>query len=116
MARPLGNVTHRHRLLRLAAATLAFVTGATVLIVLVVRAYLLPAYEAWRQAGPHQRALLSASSTLLLAVMLLVLLLLLTAAFGVRRYFHRSAERHRVRTRHTDAWAESARRARPPES
>jgi hypothetical protein len=105
-------VTHKQRLTRLTVASIAFAVGAVVIIVLAVRMYLLPAYEAWRQADPRQRDLLSASSALLLAVVLVVLLLLLIAAFGVRRYFFPGPSPQRTKTPVIDAWAEAGRRAK----
>lgn len=96
-------------------AAAAFLIGSAAVIVIVVRGYLRPAYEAWAKADPQQRSLLSASSTLLLAVVLVVLLLLLITAFGVRRYFQfgqQSSER--TSTPYVDAWAESARRIQSP--
>lgn len=106
---------NKHRLNRLLVASVAFTIGATTVIVLAVRMYLLPAYNAWKQADPRQRDLLSASSALLLAVVLVVLLLLLIAAFGVRRYFFPGPSARRTRTRYVDAWAEAGRRARAEE-
>ncbi|HRK31810.1 MAG TPA: hypothetical protein PLD59_12085 [Tepidisphaeraceae bacterium] len=104
----------RPRILRLLVASIAFLIGAALIIVIVTRGYLRPAYEAWRTADPQQRSLLSASSILLLAVVLVVLLLLLITAFGVRRFFH--FHQHggkQVNTPYIDAWAESARRMKP---
>jgi H+/Cl- antiporter ClcA len=100
----------RHRMTRFLIATLAFTLGAGVVIVLAVRMYLLPAYEAWRSADPQQRDLISASSALLLALVLVVLLLLLVAAFGIRRFFFPQPPSQRTQTRYIDAWAEAGRR------
>jgi hypothetical protein len=103
---------NRHRVTRLLVAAAAFSIGAGAIILLSVRMYLLPAYQAWRDAGPRQRELLSASSLLLMAVVLVVLLLLLVTAFGVRRYFYPTPPLQRTKTDYVDAWAEAGRRAR----
>ncbi len=107
--------TNRQRAVRLVAASVGFLIGATLIIVFVIRGYLQPAYEAWSKADPQQRSLLSASSTLLMAVVLVLLLLLLIAAFGVRRFFHFGQHSmHRSKTPYIDAWSESARRMKTP--
>ena len=106
---------NRQRAIRLLVASVAFILASAAMIVIVFRGYLKPAYEAWRQADPQQRSLLSASSTLLLAVVLVLVLLLLITAFGVRRFFHLG--RHgpdRAKTHYVDAWSESARRMNTP--
>lgn len=110
---PRPDATHRQRLIRLFVATGAFMVGAAVVLVMVIRGYLLPAYEAWSAADPRQRSMLSASSALLLSVVLVVLFVLLIAVFGVRRYFFPTPRMERTKTDYVDAWAESARRAKP---
>ncbi|MCS7034418.1 MAG: hypothetical protein NZ561_10575 [Phycisphaerae bacterium] len=98
--------------MRLAIAALAFLSGATALLVIVAGVYLLPAYDAYRDANQRERSLLAASSTLLLAVVLVLLLVMLVAALGLRNIVSRD-ERGRTNTRYVDAWQESARRTKP---
>jgi hypothetical protein len=112
---PQLSTPNRHRITRLLVASAAFTIGAGAIIILTARMYLLPAYHAWRDAGPRQRELLSASSMLLMAVVLVVLLLLLVAAFGVRRYFFPTPPSQRTKTDYVDAWAEAGKRARVDE-
>lgn len=103
-----------HRLTRLVWATLAFMAGFAVLIVVISRWYLLPALEVFQDAtGPEKRQL-SAHSTLLLAIILVILLagILLTFRFG--RYFIPRAGEPRKPTQYSDAWAESAKRVSVP--
>ena len=97
-------------------ATLAFLLGFAVLIVIVSDWYLLPAMDAARQAAPAERKTLAAHARLLLAIVLFILIagILLTFRFG--RFFLPRQREPSKPTRYTDAWAESARRLDVPPS
>lgn len=104
-----------HRPARLLWATLAFMAGFAVLIVVVSRWYLLPALEVFQDATTPEKRQLSAHSSLLLAIILVILLagILLTFRFG--RYFvPRAGEPRPKPTKYVDAWAESAKRVSVP--
>ena len=105
---------HPHRLTRLVWATLAFMLGFALLIVVVSRWYLLPALEVFQNATGAERRQLSAHSSLLLAIILVILVagILLTFRFG--RYFVPRAGEPQKPTRYVDAWAESAKRVSVP--
>ena len=97
-------------------ATLAFLLGFAVLIVVISDWYLLPALDAARQAAPAERKTLAAHARLLLAIVLFILVagILLTFRFG-RFFLPRQRERNKP-TQYVDAWAESARRVEVPPS
>ena len=110
--------THRRTLRagRIYWATLAFMLGFAVLIVVVSNWYLLPAMDAARQAAPAERKTLAAHARLLLAIVLFILVAGIVLTFRFGRFF---LPRHRERTKPTqyaDAWAESARRVEVPPS
>jgi cytochrome b561 len=103
-----------HRPSRLVWATLGFMAGFALLIVVVSRWYLLPALEVYQDATTPEKRQLSAHSSLLLAIILVILLagILLTFRFG--RYFVPRAGEPQKPTKYVDAWAESAKRVSVP--
>ena len=95
-------------------ATLAFMAGFAVLIVVVSRWYLLPALEATQGATGVEKRQLAATSRLLLALILFVLVAGLLLTFRVGRFFvPRLGEKDKP-TKYVDAWAESAKRVSVP--
>ena len=103
---------HRNRSLW---ATFFFLLAFAVLIVVIARWFLIPAMQAANQADAGQRQHLSAYSLLLLAVTLLILICGLVLTFRVSRFFFPSQSPDRTKTKHVDAWAESARRFKDKE-
>jgi hypothetical protein len=95
---------------------LLFLLGFVLLLVLVSRAYLMPALSAAGDLGitPQERGHLAAYSTLLLVVVLLILAIGLMMTMRVRRFFVR--ESRPTQTQYVDAWAEAGRRAKAPEA
>ena len=93
---------------------LAFLLGFAALIAFVSRYYLIPALEAFGQANPDQRRVLSAHSRLLLFILLFILLVGLILTFRVGRFFFpRQLARKPKPTIYPDAWAEAGRRMTP---
>ena len=88
---------------------LIFLLGYVVLLVIVSRFYLIPAFAAWGDASEVERRWLSAASALLLAVILFTLVVGIMLVFRVRRFFAPPPQ-ERVKTTYSDAWVESARR------
>jgi hypothetical protein len=99
---------------RLPWAMICFLSGFALLLALVSRWFLLPAFDAARTATPPERAHLSAVATLMLAVVLFILIIGLLLVFRLRKYILPSAPRRRARTEYIDAWAESAKRFKTP--
>ena len=99
---------------RILWATLAFMAGFAVLIVVVSHYYLLPALETFQGATRAEKRQLSAHSSLLLAIILFILVagILLTFRFG--RYFVPRLGEKPKPTKYVDAWAESAKRVSVP--
>ena len=102
---------HRHRILW---ATLTFMAGFAVLIVVVSHWYLLPALEATQGATRAEKRQLAATSRLLLALILFVLVAGLLLTFRVGRYFVPRLGEKAKPTKYVDAWAESAKRVSVP--
>jgi cytochrome b561 len=103
-----------HRSTRLVWATLAFMAGFAVLLVVISRWYLLPALDAFQEATTPEKRQLSAHSTLLLAIVLVILLAGIVLTFRFGRYFIPRAGEPRKPTQYVDAWAESAKRVSVP--
>ena len=107
-----------HRLRRALWATVAFLGGFGVLIVIVANYFLLPAADAARVADHAGRRQLSAVAMLMLAILLFIMLVGLLMTFRIRRFFQPMEEGGdagvRAKTEHIDAWAESARRMTAP--
>jgi formate hydrogenlyase subunit 3/multisubunit Na+/H+ antiporter MnhD subunit len=99
-------------------ATLAFLLGFAVLIYFISDWYLLPAFDAARNANATEKRSLAAHAWLLLAVVLVILVcgILLTFRFG--RFFLPGRRGPHRPTKYVDAWAESAKRmpTPPPDS
>ena len=99
-------------------ATLAFLLGFAVLIYFISDWYLLPAFDAARNANAAEKKSLAAHAWLLLAVVLVILVcgILLTFRFG--RFFLPGRRDPLRPTKYVDAWAESAKRmpTPPPDS
>jgi hypothetical protein len=114
--RPRTAYRREHDSGRIYWATLAFLLGFALLIVVISDWYLLPALDAARQAAPAERKTLAAHARLLLAIVLFILVagILLTFRFG-RFFLPRQRERNKP-TQYSDAWAESARRVEVPPS
>jgi len=104
----------RHRLRRSLWATVAFLAGFGVLIVIVANYFLIPAADAARSADHVGRRQLSAVAMLMLAILLFIMLIGLVMTFRIRRFFQPSELATRHKTEHIDAWAESARRMNTP--
>jgi hypothetical protein len=102
------------RLRRSLWATLAFLAGFGVLIVLVSNYFLIPAADAARTADQAGKRQLSAVAMLMLAILLFIMLVGLLMTFRVRRFFQPGEPVKRDKTEHIDAWAESARRMTTP--
>jgi len=100
------------RILRASWATILFLAGFFVLLLVVVDYYLLPAMQVVKQATPTERRWLQAASALLLAVVLFVLGAGLGVLFRVGRFFLPRSLGQRSETKYVDAWAESAKRVR----
>ena len=66
---------------------LVFLLGFAGLLAFVVRYYLIPATEAFGQATPSQRQVLSGYSRLLLAIILFILLVGMILTFRIGRFF-----------------------------
>ena len=94
--------------------TLAFLVGFAVLIYFISDWYLLPAFDAARDANPAEKKSLAAHARLLLAVVLVILVcgILLTFRFG--RFFLPRHREPRRPTQYVDAWTESAKRMPTP--
>ena len=94
--------------------TLAFLVGFAVLIYVVSDWYLLPAFDAARDANAGEKKTLAAHARLLLAVVLVILVcgILLTFRFG-RFFLPRQGDARRP-TQYVDAWAESGKRMPTP--
>lgn len=94
-------------------AILAFLGGFVVLILLLLAWFIAPGMAVLGDPGTtdDDRARIAAIAALLLAVLLVILFVGLLLTFRVRRYIIGDPQ-PRGRTRHTDAWAESARRLR----
>jgi len=90
-----------------------FLAGFTVLLILILNAYLKPAAEAARNADKVGKHELAAWSWLLLAILLVILFAGLTLTFRFARFFSRNSETP-TKTIYTDAWSESAKRLKTP--
>lgn len=95
-------------------ATLAFLSGFAVLIYVISDWYLLPAFDAARDADPAGKKSLAANAWLLLAVVLMILVcgILLTFRFG--QFLLPRPREPRRPTKYVDAWAESGKRMPTP--
>ena len=95
---------------------LAFLVGFAVLIYVISDWYLLPAFDAARNANPAEKKTLAAHARLLLAVVLVILLSGIVLTFRFGRFFlpRRRDLEPRPPTQYADAWAESARRVQVP--
>ena len=116
MAEPIKTANASQRLRRSLWATVAFLGGFGVLIVLVANYFLIPAADAARTADHVGRRQLSAVAMLMLAVLLFVMIVGLLMTFRIRRFFQPRELPTRTKTEHVDAWAESARRMTVPDS
>ena len=99
---------------RIIWATLVFLAGFAVLLVLVSYFYLIPAMEAAQTADPVGRRQLGATARLMLAVVLFILLACLLMSFRIGRFFLPRRRGPSKPTPYVDAWAESARRMKSP--
>jgi hypothetical protein len=93
--------------------TLWFLLGYVVLLAIICRFYLFPALDAWSQAPPEGRRLLSAHSALLLSILLLILVAGIALTFRIGRFFFPGATEKRIRTKYVDVWAEAGKRTPP---
>lgn len=89
----------------------AFLVGTAILIVILSRFYLIPAWEASINADVAGKRQLSASAALLLTVVLFILAVGALLAFRVRRMFTSTGTDPRQKTEYIDAWKEAGRRA-----
>ena|SRR5688572_18258325 len=97
-------------------AMVAFLMGFAVLLVVVSRHYLIPAFAAASDADSTGRKQLAAVSALLLAILLIIIVVGLLLVFRARRAFiHRHMSQRRPTT-YTDAWTESAHRLKTPKA
>ena len=107
--------TPHRRAGRIVWATLAFMAGFAVLIAIISRWYLIPA---WRAAGTAtdelQKRQLAAHASLVLAIVLVILVagILLTFRFG--RYFVPRMGEKTHPTKYVDAWEEAGKRVSVP--
>lgn len=106
-----------YRIWRAPWALIIFLLGFFVLLLIISRYYLLPAFSVFQGATPAERKWLSAASTLLLSVVLFTIIVGLVLVFRVRRYFAPPPSA-RTKTQYVDAWAESAKRMEnaPPQA
>lgn len=93
-----------------------FLAGFAVLLAALSRYFLIPALLASHEATESEKKLLSGSATLLLAVVLFILLMGIMLVLRLRRFFLPQSPAKPVRTQYVDAWSESARRMKTPES
>lgn len=93
--------------------TLWFLLGYVVLLAIIGRYYLFPALDAWVQAPPEGRRLLSAHSALLLSILLLILVSGMALTFRIGRFFFPRVGETPTRTKYVDAWAEAGKRTPP---
>jgi cytochrome b561 len=90
---------------------LAFFLGFGVILLVVARYFIYPATRAAVDADPSQRTRLAAYAALLMFVLLALLVAGMILVFRWGRLFHRN-EASRSKTKYSDAWEESGRRAR----
>lgn len=95
-------------------AILAFLLGFSVLLVILIWYYLIPAGEAAKAASQADKAKLRAVSTLLLAVVLFILFVGLLLIFRAGRFFFPKPLAKRGKTEYVDVWAESGKRLQVP--
>ena len=105
-----------HRAGRTPWAVLLFLFGFTVLIVLVSYYYLLPAMEAALGATPREKRGLAAYARLLLVIVLFILFAGLIITFRIGRFFLPRSAPPPSTTKYVDAWAESAKRMKVPDT
>jgi cytochrome b561 len=93
---------------------LFFMLGFVALLLIVSRAYLMPALQVAADPAitPVERTGLAAYSWLLLILVLMILIIGLLLTIRVKGFFVRSREP--TRTQYVDAWAEAGRRAKAP--
>jgi hypothetical protein len=93
-------------------ATLVFLLGFTLLIILVSHYFLLPAILASRDATAQEKQHIQAVATLVLTIVLFILGVGLVLTLRVKRFFLTPAPRTRTKTEYSDAWAEAGKRAK----
>lgn len=97
-------------------ATVAFLLGALVLILVVSHYFLLPALEVAQDASVPQKRQLVAFSRLILSIVLLILFVSLILLFRVGRFFFPKNRPKPVKTQYVDVWAEAGKRVTAPSS
>jgi hypothetical protein len=95
-------------------AVLAYLVAFTLLLVVLLKWYLIPAVVASEHAGPEERRKLAAGALLVMVVVLFAAMAGLALTFRVGRFFFPRPTPPRKRTEYVDAWAESARRMPTP--
>jgi hypothetical protein len=95
-------------------ATFSFLAGSSVVLLLVIYRYLLPAMAASHGVDERGRKQLAAISALVLILVLVILLGILILVVKPGRLFMPRKSPPRTRTHYPDAWEESARRTPTP--
>jgi formate hydrogenlyase subunit 3/multisubunit Na+/H+ antiporter MnhD subunit len=101
-----------YRLSRAIWGVAIYLIGFLILLFVVSKYYLIPAFVAEQGATPEQRRILVAHSWLILALVLFVLLVGLVLTFRVGRFFFPATRERAKPTEYVDAWQEAGRRLR----
>lgn len=94
----------------------SFLAGSSLVLLLVIYRYLLPAMAAAQGVDERAKKQLAAISVLVLILVLVILLGILILVLKPGRLFMPRKSPPRTRTHYPDAWQESARRTETPPS
>ena len=105
-----------NRRAKIPVSALVFLILFTLLLIAIATYTLKPGLEAATRPGitPEEKRRLVAWYRLLLTVVLFILFAGLVLTVRIGRFFFPRPTTPRVRTKHVDAWAESAKRMQPP--
>src|SRR2546421_11560907 len=101
-----------YRLSRTIWGVAIYLVGFLILILVVSKYYLIPAFVAEQHATAEQRRVLVAHSWLILALVLFVLLVGLLLTFRIGRFFFPGSREPAKPTEYVDAWKEAGKRLR----
>jgi len=105
----------RFRPARTIIAVVVYLVSFGLLLLLVSKAYLIPALVAKQGATAEHKKVLQAYSLLVMAVLLFVLLMGLLITFRIGRFFFPRRRDPMKPTQYVDAWKEAGRRMQVPE-
>ena len=113
---PRFNFERRRRPGRSVGAVLIYLVGFLLLVTFISNFYLIPATRVFGQADPQGRRLMAADAMLILTLVLFLLFVGLLMTFRVGRFFRPRRNTPNKPTKYVDAWKESGRRLKTPDS